>query len=424
LGCRGPVSIGPCGAPDGGGLREVVVSRFNLALLAMAIVVTSGFPAAAQTQSVAPVTPSKSGLVSYIQGTVYLNDELLPDPLVGQFPYVKDKESVRTADGRAEVFMVPGLSVHLDARSSLRMISAFFEDTRAELTQGAAVVSTPEVDKSNNFTLVLGQAAVSIAKAGTYHFYADPARIKVFSGLAKVRIGERRLEVSPGKMLNLSGDAASLEKFDKDETDALDRWAARRGELMAAANLSSARNCNNSFGYVSNGRTDPCAGTWRWNPWFNIYTYIPYVGMWCDPVLGYCYYNPLAVMRVYRQPYEVYSRGGDGGGGGGGRTTQPSDNRPSAATRTVDSSNRPTSAPAAGSNSRGVERGSIGSGSSASSGGIGNSGMGGGSMGGVVSSGGGGVASGGGAAASGGGGGGGGGAVAGAGGGVGGASGK
>ena len=85
------------------------MNRICLAVLALATFVAA-LPAAGQVPSVAPVAPAKSGMVSYIQGAVYLDDELLPDPLVGQYPYMKEGGVLRTAEGRAEVVMVPGLS--------------------------------------------------------------------------------------------------------------------------------------------------------------------------------------------------------------------------------------------------------------------------------------------------------------------------
>ncbi len=347
------------------------MSLIRFAVLAFPALMMAQSTTSGQVSSVAPVTPAKSGMVSYIQGAVYLNDELLPDPLVGQYPYVKDKSALRTVEGRAEVFMNPGLSIHLDAHSSLGMLSSQFEDTRVELTQGAAVAATPEIDKNTAFTIKVGDASIAVVKPGRYHFYAEPARVKVFSGLARVQIDGQKIEVPGGKMLDLTGQSARLEKFDKDATDALDRWAARRGELMASANISSARNCNTLSFVSSSGRLNPCAGSWRWNPWFSVYTYIPYANRWCDPMWGYCYYNPIAVMMIYRQPYYLYSGGGYSGGNRQGPVTQPnpSANRPAAVTRTINSANRPVAPSQAGSDSRGMGVRSPGSMGGMSSGG-------------------------------------------------------
>jgi len=214
---------------------------------------------------VAPVTPSRSGMVSYIQGAVYLDDKEIPDPIIAQFPYMKENGTLRTAEGKAEAAMNPGVMLWLGENSSLRMITSRFIDTRVELVQGAATVSLTEVAKDNSFTVVFKDATAIIAKAGFYHFYADPAGIKVFAGLARVQVGEQNMEVTAGKMLVVNGQKASVEKFDKEATDALDRFSGRRGELVAAANASAARDCNPdygySYGYAANGR--PCVGNWR-----------------------------------------------------------------------------------------------------------------------------------------------------------------
>ena len=120
---------------------------------------------------------------------------------------------------------------------------------------------------------------MAISKAGFYHFYAQPAAVKVFSGEARVQMADQSIEVSAGKMLQFDGGNASVQKFDKESTDALDNWSGRRGELVSTANASAARNCGNggytnlrmcnlaqgvpASGYVSSA---PCQGNWNWNP--------------------------------------------------------------------------------------------------------------------------------------------------------------
>jgi hypothetical protein len=305
------------------------MSRTWVAVLAAVFLIGAGMPASGQIGSVAPVTPAKSGMVSYIQGAVYLDDALIPDPIVAQFPYMKEGGNLRTAEGRAEVVMNPGLMMRVGENSTLRMITNRFIDTRVELTQGAATVQLVEVAKDNGFTLVCKDATVVISKAGFYHFYAEPAGIKVFSGEARVQIGDQNIEVFAGKMLEFDGGHASVQKFDKEQTDALDNWSGRRGELVSAANVSAARNCGNNgyttlspygfaqgvpgSGYVSN---TPCQGNWNWNPYYSMWTYIPFMNRYCDPMWGYCYYNPMGAWNYYYQPRPVY-----GNPGGYGTTT-------------------------------------------------------------------------------------------------------
>ncbi len=288
------------------------MKRVWVALTAVGWLAVAAAQAYGQASSVAPVTPSRSGMVSYIQGAVYLDDKEIPDPIIAQFPYMKENGTLRTAEGKAEAAMNPGVMLWLGENSSLRMITSRFIDTRVELVQGAATVSLTEVAKDNSFTVVFKDATAIIAKAGFYHFYADPAGIKVFAGLARVQVGEQNMEVTAGKMLVVNGQKASVEKFDKEATDALDRFSGRRGELVAAANASAARDCNPdygySYGYAANGR--PCVGNWNWNPYYGLWTYIPYMNRYCDPIWGYCYYNPQGAWAYYYRPQPVYTGGG------------------------------------------------------------------------------------------------------------------
>jgi hypothetical protein len=300
-----------------------------LSVLAAVLVALAAVPALAQ-----PVTPSKSGMVSYIEGEVHNDDQLIPDPIVATFPYMKENGVLRTGQGRAEVQMLPGWAMRLGESSRLHMITNRFIDTRVELVEGSGVVQVPEILKDNSLTVVLAKAAVTIAKAGDYHFDASPARLKVFAGEANVKIGNEMLVVGGGKMVNVDGALASVEKFNKEDLDTLDRWSARRGELAAAANASSARqvydaNRGSAPCYATNVTpvmypgTTPCVGTLRWNPWYGLWTYIPYSGMACDPIWGYCYYNPVRVYSTYYAPTVVYRAPPTTRPGGTGTPTYP-----------------------------------------------------------------------------------------------------
>jgi hypothetical protein len=307
-------------------------------------------------------------MVSYIQGAVYVDDALIPDPIVAQFPYMKEGGNLRTAEGRAEVVMNPGVMTRVGENSTLRMITNRFIDTRVELMQGAATVQLVEVEKDNSFTLVCKDATVAISKAGFYHFYAEPAALKVFSGEARVTIGEQNIDVPAGKMLQFEGGNASLQKFDKTETDSLDNWSGRRGELVSAANASAARNCgNNGYGTYTTPRpygfaqgvpgsgflsNTPCQGNWNWNPYYSMWTYVPFMNRYCDPFWGYCYYNPMGAWNYYYQPRPIYSN--PVRTGTGTVTQLPSTRNPVAGTGSMPASRPVSSAPAfSGGNSGG-----------------------------------------------------------------------
>ena len=249
----------------------------------------------AVSASAQPVISAKSGTIALVEGKVYLNDQLV-EPSLTKFPDVKENGVVRTEEGRTEVLLTPGVSLHLGENGSFKLITNRLIDTRLELLTGSAVVDALEIAKDTNVTLVCKEGTVAIAKAGHFRFDTNPARIKVFAGVADVTLKGEHIEVPAAKMLSLSGDSATAEKFDSDDTDSLDNWARRRGEEMAVANVSAAKHTYDTYGSVSPG------GGWTFNPYFGLYTYIPYSGRYCDPYYGYCYWSPGYVNRLFYNP--------------------------------------------------------------------------------------------------------------------------
>jgi hypothetical protein len=206
------------------------------------------------------------------------------------------------------------------------MITNRLIDTRLELLTGSAVVEADEIAKDTNVTLVCKDGTVLLGKKGLYRFNTAPAQLKVFEGLASVQVAGQNVLVEGGKMLVLGGTIASVEKFNKEDTDSLDNWSKRRGELVAMANVSAAKQVRDSgctnFSFVTPTSTsrpcpsDPCAPAWRYNPWFGIITYIPCYGTGWSPY-GYRYWSPRTVTRAYYVP-PPSSIGNRGAGYGSG----------------------------------------------------------------------------------------------------------
>jgi hypothetical protein len=300
-------------------MKPVWMAGFLAVILAL-----SAIPALAQ-----PVISAKSGLISYVEGKVYLGDQLV-EPSPTRFPDVKENTVVRAAEGRAEVLLTPGVVLRLGENSSFKMLTNRLIDTRLELLTGSAVVEADDIAKDTNVTLVSKDATVSLTKKGLYRFDTAPARLKVFEGLASVQVAGQNVDVAGGKMLGLGGTVASVEKFDKEDTDSLDNWSKRRGELVAMANVSAAKQVHDSgcagFSFVTPTSTsqpcpsNPCAPSWRYNPWYGMITYIPCQGSAWSPY-GYQYWSPQTVARAYYVPQPSFignrSAGGVGGFGGG-----------------------------------------------------------------------------------------------------------
>jgi hypothetical protein len=279
-------------------------------------------PAGAQT-----VIGAKSGVINWVEGDVFLADK----PYVmqpSQFGEVKENMVLRTEEGRAEVLLPPGVFFRLGEKASFKMITNRLVDTRVELLAGSGIIEIDDIAKDAAVTVVCKDATIGLSKAGLYRFDTEPAQVKVFKGSAEVVVAGQTVVVNAGKMLPLGSAVAAAEKFNVGDTDSLDRWSHRRAEIVAQANVSAAKQAH----YGGYGVSDPCAGwggyrtgpfarpwgTWGYNPYYGLGTYIPCTGTLNSPY-GFRYWSPLAVYRAFYAPRPIYappSTGGFGGFGG------------------------------------------------------------------------------------------------------------
>jgi hypothetical protein len=382
-------------------LKEVISMKLlPLAAVSVAFIASLALPADAQ-----PVISAKSGLLSYVEGTVLLNDQPVEFSTT-RFADVKENSIVKTEDGRAEVLLTPGVVLRMGENSSLRMIANRLVDTRVELMSGSAVIEADLIAQDTNVTVVVGQGSVALPKAGLYRFDASPAQVKVFKGDAEVEVAGQTKLVSTAHMLSLASETASIEKFDTADTDSLDRWSHRRGSYLAMANTSAARSLVSSgsvpsawgwgpggglgMGYGM-GYGSPCSSAWGYNSFYGMMTFIPCTGSLWSPY-GYRFWSPYAISGYYWVNAPVIY------GGGASRTGTSATGSSSLARPATTASYRSTSSvPTLGSSHSGVSNGnssvSASSGTSATSASIGRSsggGFSGGSSGGGLSAGGGG----------------------------------
>ena len=169
-----------------------------------------------------PVISAKSGMIAKAEGEVFLSDKAV-QPSLTNFPDIKENGILRTQEGRAEVLLTSGTILRIGESSSFKLLTNRLIDTRLEVLSGSAVVEADEIMKDNNLTIVAKNATVVIGKHGLYRFDINDSRLKVFDGSVGVQIGNQTIPVGAGRMINL--DTAVVEKFDKEDTDALDNWS-------------------------------------------------------------------------------------------------------------------------------------------------------------------------------------------------------
>lgn len=256
------------------------------------------------------VVSAKSGLIHYTEGDVLLQDKAVETNGV-KFQDMKNGDVLRTQEGRAEVLLTPGSVLWMKEQTSVKMVSNRLAHTAVEVLSGSVVVECPEVAPGTEVVLTFKDTTVEFAKKGIVRIDTDPAAVKVYSGEAIVTRGNDTLTLKEGKQTTLAG-VLQPEKFDNKVGDSFYRWAARRDAGFAAANLAAAKSAGHSVSYPKIG------GTWGWNPWLGMFTYIPYSGRYFSP-FGFAYFSPYSVGSVYDSYY--YGGGGRYYGGGGNNAT-------------------------------------------------------------------------------------------------------
>jgi hypothetical protein len=226
----------------------------NLALFAAALL-----PVGAQS-----VISTHSGLIHFFEGEVYLGDQSLESHL-GRFPSVPQGAELRTADGRAEVLLTPGVFLRMGDRSAIRLVANDLADTQVELETGSVIVDSGEPNLNTSVTLIYKNWRVHFLQKGAYRIDADPPRLWVRQGQAEVLSGvsEQPVSVEQGTSLPFAGVLVP-ERASEHPTDGLSEWANGRGESITADNA-----------ITEQLDQDPAAGT----PGFDSFTYYPFLGL-------------------------------------------------------------------------------------------------------------------------------------------------
>ena len=239
-------------------------------------------------------------------------------PKSTEFPDIKPDQVLATEDGRAEILLTPGVFLRLPENSSARMISNSLADTRLEIVSGSALIEVGQLLRDNAISIETHGIRIALPKQGLYRIDADPARIRVYDGEARVTSGANKIiEVKRGREAELDAPTPEARAFDAKSTDPFYRWSARRSEYVADANVISARTASDS-GYGS-GFASGGYGSWAWNPWVGMFTYLPASGIYWSP-FGSAFYSPGMIDYAYfprgivATPRGTVASGGLGGG--------------------------------------------------------------------------------------------------------------
>jgi hypothetical protein len=277
----------------------------RLRVSAFAVVLAS----AAVCANAQAVISTRSGVVHYFEGAVSLSGQPLESRL-GKFANMADGAELRTAQGRAEVLLTPGVVLRLDQNSAIRMLSNSLADTRVEVLAGSAIVDVGELAPDAGLTLLQGGRQITFSQVGLYRFDSVPPRLSVGEGEAQVADGSSsKLTVERGSAVALDGAVAADVLADRsapsvDQTpDSLDNWSRGREDSISADNAIAA-NIQDPGTQDAAGSLDPAlvaAGL----------AYPPQSGFTQFPMLGLSPVSPLYSTLYPYQPgfYSSYLPG-------------------------------------------------------------------------------------------------------------------
>jgi hypothetical protein len=282
-------------------------SAFSMLAAAIAL----ALPANAQS-----VVSTHSGVIHFFEGAVYLGDQALESHL-GKFPSVPQGAELRTAEGRAEVLLTPGVFLRLGERSAIRMVANDLADTQIELQTGSAIVDSGEINSDTSVTLIYKNWRIHFLQKGLYRVDSDPPRLWVRQGEAEVFARDIAQPVSVERGMSLPFAAVLVPDRSSDKSgDALSNWANGRNESILADNAITAQIDE-----------DPDSRT----PGLESFSYFPFLGV---PSSGLGLSGPYSSSFTQYQPgfnsiylpgytYRPLMLGLLGGGGAGYRIYSP-----------------------------------------------------------------------------------------------------
>jgi len=249
---------------------------------------------------------AKAGMVNYFEGSVNLNGEALAYKASTFHQVGKGGKLETTATGRAEVLLSPGVFLWVGESSTIELVSDSLADARVRLLAGNVVVSSTEFPKDILVSIAVNDEEIRIAEAGIYNIGMNPALLAVNEGRADVvRADGVETRVKKGRSLELGSPNATIAKIDKNAPkDSLSLWANSRDNYIQVANLSAARQIQTTGGFRNVGMISSLGmygnfGTWFYNPYFGMYTYVPFRQGMLSPY-GTYYWSPNSVNSVYR----------------------------------------------------------------------------------------------------------------------------
>lgn len=177
------------------------------------------------------VVSASSGVLQYFEGAVTINDKPV-EHKTAVFPSLSNDAIIRTAKGRAELLLTPGVYLRLDENSSLKMVSNVLADTRVDLTQGSAILDNLNATSTDPVLLTYQTSEVRFPKPGVYRIDSDTGELQAYSGEASVKHHGSSTAVDSDHRYYFDLDMTTGKAADSG-TDEFYDWASNRSNVIA-----------------------------------------------------------------------------------------------------------------------------------------------------------------------------------------------
>jgi len=253
-------------------------------------IILLAYPANSQS-----VISTRSGLIHYFEGSVYLGDQPL-ESRPGKFPCVLPGGELRTERGEAEVLLTPGVFLRIGGQTAIRLVNSDLANTQVELLNGSAIVDSGEPNSGTSVTLIYKDWRVHFLHKGLYRIDSDPPRVSVREGEAEVFAGPagQRVSVATGMSLAFA-DVLKPERSSDEVADRLSDWSTGRAQSIAADDAITAQIDEDPASTASD---------------MDSFTYFPFLGVPSLGVGSYSLYSPYSSFTTV-QPgfYSIYLPG-------------------------------------------------------------------------------------------------------------------
>jgi hypothetical protein len=209
------------------------------------------------------VVSAYAGTVHYFEGAVFIDDRPL-EHKAAIFQSIPNGSVFRTAEGRAEVLLSPGVVLRLDEDSSVRMISNALTDTRIEFVKGSALLDTLAASGTAAVVVSHQSCRIRFPKPGIYRLDSDTDVLQAYDGEAEVTGPEGKISKVDTSKLFFFDLAMVTNKFGEPNEDAFYDWSRGRADALAAENQLAEQSMDNG--------ADQDNAPFLWN------TPVPYIG--------------------------------------------------------------------------------------------------------------------------------------------------